>query len=80
MERPGTAPVHDALCVAALVDRTVITTRRVHADVEIHGELTVGQSVFDVAARGGLPPNADVAFDADEPKFVRMLLETFRAA
>jgi inosine-uridine nucleoside N-ribohydrolase len=80
MERPGTAPVHDALCVAALIDRTVITTRRVHADVEIHGELTVGQSVFDVAARGGLPPNADVAFDADEPKFVRMLLETFKAA
>jgi len=80
MERPGTAPVHDALCVAALVDRTVITTRRVHADVEVHGELTVGQSVFDVAARGGLPPNADVAFDADEAKFVRMLLETFKAA
>ena len=79
MERPGTAPVHDALCVAALIDRTVITTRRVHADVEVHGELTVGQSVFDVAARGGLPPNADVAFDADEPKFVRMLLETFKS-
>jgi inosine-uridine nucleoside N-ribohydrolase len=79
MERPGTAPVHDALCVAALIDRTVITTRRVHADVAIHGELTLGQSVFDVAARGGLPPNADVAFDADEPKFVRMLLETFEA-
>jgi inosine-uridine nucleoside N-ribohydrolase len=77
MERPGTAPVHDALCVAALIDRSVITTRRVHADVETHGELTVGQTVFDVAARGGQPPNADVAFDADERKFVRLLLSTF---
>jgi inosine-uridine nucleoside N-ribohydrolase len=77
MERPGTAPVHDALCVAAVIDRSVITTRRVHADVEVHGELTVGQTVFDVAARGGNPPNADVAFDADERKFVRLLLDTF---
>jgi inosine-uridine nucleoside N-ribohydrolase len=77
MERPGTAPVHDALCVAAVIDRSVITTRRVHADVETHGELTVGQTVFDVAARGGRPPNADVAFDADERKFVGLLLSTF---
>jgi inosine-uridine nucleoside N-ribohydrolase len=77
MERPGTAPVHDALCVAAVIDRSVITTRRVHADVETHGELTVGQTVFDVAARGGEPPNADVAFDADERKFVQLLLSTF---
>jgi inosine-uridine nucleoside N-ribohydrolase len=79
MERPGTAPVHDALCVAAIIDRSVITTRRVHADVEVHGELTVGQTVFDVAARGGQPPNADVAFDADERAFVRLLLDTFSA-
>ena len=48
-----------------------------HADVETHGELTVGQTVFDVAARGGQPPNADVAFDADERKFVQLLLSTF---
>jgi inosine-uridine nucleoside N-ribohydrolase len=77
MERPGSAPVHDALCVAAIIDRSVISTRRVHADVETHGELTVGQTVFDVAARGGLPPNADVAFGADERKFVQLLLDTF---
>lgn len=77
MEHPGTAPVHDALCVAALIDRSVISTRRVHADVEVHGELTLGQTVFDVAARGGQAPNADVAFGADGRKFVKMLTETF---
>jgi inosine-uridine nucleoside N-ribohydrolase len=49
----------------------------VHADVEVQGELTVGQTVFDVAARGGRPPNADVAFDAHERAFVRLLLDTF---
>ena len=77
MQRPGSAPVHDALCVAAIIDRSVITTSRVHADVEVHGELTLGQTVFDVAARGGKAPNADVAFDADERKFVQLLLDTF---
>jgi inosine-uridine nucleoside N-ribohydrolase len=77
MARTGAAPVHDALCVAAVASRPVIATRRVHADVEISGELTTGQTIFDVAARGGKEPNADVAFGADERAFVRMLLETF---
>ena len=54
-----------------------LRTRSMRVDVETHGELTVGQTVFDVAARGGQPPNADVAFDADERKFVRLLLSTF---
>ena len=77
MTRAGTAPVHDALCVAAIADRSVITTRRVHADVETSGELTTGQTIFDVASRSGKAPNADVAFGADERAFVRMLLEVF---
>lgn len=77
MARTGAAPVHDALCVAAIADRSVISTRRVHADVETGGELTTGHTVFDVAARGGRTPNADVAFGADEHAFVRMLLDTF---
>jgi inosine-uridine nucleoside N-ribohydrolase len=77
MERTGAAPVHDALCVAAIVDRSVITTRRVHADVETTGELTTGQTIFDVAARSGREPNADVAFGAAERTFVQLLLDTF---
>jgi len=77
MHRPAAAPVHDALCVAALVDRSIITTRRLHVDVETHGELTVGRTVIDTHRRSRLPANADVAFDADERAFVAMLLETF---
>lgn len=77
MSRTGAAPVHDALCVAAIADRSLITTRRVHADVETSGELTTGQTIFDVATRGGRAPNADVAFGADERAFVRTLLDVF---
>jgi inosine-uridine nucleoside N-ribohydrolase len=77
MARPHAAPVHDALAVAAIVDRSVITTQRLHVDVETHGELTVGETVVDTNARSRREPNVDIALDADEPKFVAMLLETF---
>ncbi len=77
MARPHAAPVHDALAVAAIVDRTVIATRYLHVDVETHGELTVGETVVDTNQRSGRDPNVHIALDADEPKFVAMLLETF---
>jgi inosine-uridine nucleoside N-ribohydrolase len=77
METLHSAPVHDALCVAYLVDPTVVTGRHAHVEVETHGELTVGRTVMDTKGQFGKEPNAFVAFDADAPKFVSMLLETF---
>ena len=77
MARPHAAPVHDALAVAAIVDPTVITTHHLHVDVETTGELTVGETVVDTNFRSQREPNVDIALDADEPKFVAMLLETF---
>ena len=77
MTRPNAAPVHDALAVAAIVDRSVITTHHLHVDVETSGELTVGETVVDTNFRSRREPNVDVALDADERKFVAMLLETF---
>jgi inosine-uridine nucleoside N-ribohydrolase len=77
MARPNAAPVHDALAVAAIVDRSVITTEHLHVDVETHGELTVGETVIDTNRRSQREPNAYVALDADEPRFVQILLDTF---
>jgi inosine-uridine nucleoside N-ribohydrolase len=77
MDTRHSAPVHDALCIAYLVDPTVVTGERVHVDVETRGELTVGRTVIDRYGRFGAAPNAFVAFDADGQKFVSMLLETF---
>ncbi len=76
METARSAPVHDALCVAFLVDPGVIAGRRVHVDVETHGELTLGRTVMDVNGYFGGEPNAFVAFDADAPRFVSLLVET----
>lgn len=77
MARPHAAPVHDALAVAAIVDPAVITTHHLHVDVETSGELTVGETVVDTNHRSRRDPNVHVALDADEPRFVGMLLETF---
>lgn len=77
MERSNAAPVHDALCVASLVDPTILHAQKYRVDVETHGELTVGRTVVDTHCRSGLEPNARVAFDADERKFVDMLVGTF---
>lgn len=77
MKRPHAAPVHDALAVAAIVDPAVITTYHLHVDVETQGELTVGETVVDTNFRSRRDPNVHVALDADERRFVAMLLETF---
>jgi inosine-uridine nucleoside N-ribohydrolase len=77
MDTAASAPVHDALCVAYLVDPTVVSGRPAHVDVETRGELTLGRTVMDTHGRFEQEPNAFVAFDADASKFVSMLLETF---
>ncbi|HEX2552682.1 MAG TPA: nucleoside hydrolase [Microvirga sp.] len=77
MEVAGTAPVHDALCVAYLVDPSLVTTRRLHVAVETAGTLTVGRTVIDTHHRGPGVPNCDVAFDADAERFAELLIATF---
>jgi inosine-uridine nucleoside N-ribohydrolase len=76
MAERGTAPVHDAVCVASLVDPSVISTRHLHVAVETQGVLTVGRTVVDTNFRGGGKPNCYFAFGADRTKFVAMMLET----
>ena len=77
--RPGSAPVHDALCVAYLVEPNIIETRHLAVEVETNGSLTVGRTVIDTHFRGGKPPNCHVAFGANEKRFVDLLLQTFAA-
>lgn len=77
MDLPGTAPVHDALCVGSLVDPDLIATRRLHVAVETAGALTVGRTVIDTHRRGTGAPNCDVAFDADAERFAELLIATF---
>ena len=69
------APVHDALAVCAIIDPSILTTEHIPVDVEVHAELSIGRTVCDFRFRSGKPANVHFAMDADEPKFVRMLLD-----
>jgi len=77
MKERGAAPVHDAVCVAYLVDNSIITADFRHVAVETVGTLTMGRTVVDTNFRGENPPNCHFAFHADRRKFVDMLLSTF---
>lgn len=74
MHRAGAAPVHDALAVCAVIDPSVIATHHIPVDVEVGGELSVGRTVCDFRYRSGRPANVHFAMDADEARFVEMLL------
>ena len=73
----GSAPVHDAVCVNFLIDPAVVGTERVHVAVETRGDLTLGRTVMDFKHRNRLPPNCDVAMDADAALFNATLYKTF---
>jgi inosine-uridine nucleoside N-ribohydrolase len=77
MSTLGTAPVHDALCVASLLDPTVIETRDLFVDVETEGTLTIGRSVIDMQHRTQREHNAHVAVAASALRFVDLLLAVF---
>jgi inosine-uridine nucleoside N-ribohydrolase len=75
MHRANAAPVHDALAVCAVIDPTIVTTHFIPVDVETNAELSVGRTVCDFRFRSRKPANVHFAMDADEPKFVAMLME-----
>jgi len=79
MDVRGSAPVHDALCVAYLIEPEIIETQYRHVDVETHGTLTVGRTVIDTHFRGGKASNCYVAFGADQDRFCDILIQTFGA-
>jgi inosine-uridine nucleoside N-ribohydrolase len=73
----NSAPVHDAVCVAHLLEPDVIETREAHVDVELNGELTRGRTVVDLRPIPATPPNARWAFGADRGRFLELLLAAF---
>jgi inosine-uridine nucleoside N-ribohydrolase len=74
---PATAPVHDAVCVAALVDPDVIATKFLNVVIETRGEYTIGRTVVDHECRTTRPANCHVALRADRTRFFDLLKSTF---
>ncbi len=73
---PDAAAVHDALCIAYLIDPTVITDLRyVHIEIGLSG-YGEGQTIVDQRAYP-LEPNGYFAYNADRFKFVDILCDCF---
>ena len=77
LEVPDSASVHDALCIAYLIDPSVITDLQfVHVEIGIAG-FGEGQTIVDPRAYAG-GQNAYFAFDADRFKFTDILYDCFK--
>lgn len=72
------SPVHDALCIAYLIDPTVITDMRfVRCDVDCGDGAGQGQTIVDYR-HFTEEKNVNYAFDADPDRFCRMLCESLQ--
>jgi purine nucleosidase len=77
---PGIAGcgLHDPLAVAIAEDPSLARTERMFVDVELHGELTRGQTVAD-RRRTAVPlHNADVCMEVDHVRFVTDFLAAIK--
>ncbi len=75
IDRPGHAPIHDALAVCAIIDPSILTTRHIPVDVEVQSAQSLGRTICDFRTRPDRPANVHFAVDADEQKFRRMLVD-----
>ena len=75
-----TAPVHDALCVAALVHPDVVLeVEEYPVHVETAGERTLGAMIVDNRPWSADVPTAHVARRADSRVFMQFLVEAYTA-
>ncbi|PJJ70503.1 purine nucleosidase [Diaminobutyricimonas aerilata] len=78
-EAAASTAVHDAVCVAYLVDPEVVTRSGVHpVNVETTGTRTLGEMIVDTRQWTTEPTTARVAFDADAARFADVLADAFR--
>jgi len=67
--------VHDFAAVAYILDRTLFETEDLYVDIEVHGELTSGQTVADFRGKSGKRPNVKVCRAVNSERLLRMFLE-----
>ena len=67
--------LHDPLAIGAVMDRSLLRTRKLLVDVECADGLTLGKTIADPNGVWGRAPNVDVCVEVDAERFVRLLLE-----
>lgn len=84
LKQEDAAPIHDALCIIALLDPSVLQdVVETHAEIDLGGGAAYGQSIFDIR-NGRLVkrqnPNSIVALAADREKFSDMIYNILKNA
>jgi purine nucleosidase len=69
------APIHDACCVAYVIDPTIFKTKKVRVDIETKGEFTYGMTCVDLLGVTKRTPNVNFAEKVDIEKFWDLLEE-----
>eukprot|EP00898_Chlorokybus_atmophyticus_P004238 jgi/Chlat1/4815/Chrsp31S04863 len=73
-------PLHDPCAVAYVIQPQLFTTELLRVDIEVHSELSAGQTVCDVWHASPLPPNVKVARVMDVPAFWKVMLAAIAEA
>lgn len=79
--------MHDPLCLAAAIRPDLLTWQSAYVDVELQGELTLGQTVayfdrledIDPALEGAHRSNVQAAVGVDSEQFLALYIERIRA-
>ncbi len=69
-------PLHDPCAVAHVIDPTLLRSKPMRVDIELHGEFTKGRTVCDVYGVTSRTPNANVGQGIDVARFWDLLIET----
>jgi len=75
LELDGGAALHDPCAIAWLMDPDMFKSKACFVDVEINGALTTGTTVVDFYNVLEKTPNAEVVYDMDREKFIKMLYD-----
>jgi purine nucleosidase len=67
--------IHDALAVAAALDRTLVRTESLAVEVELGGTWTTGETVTDWRRVWDRPANLDVAVEANVAEFFERFID-----
>ncbi|HAH00145.1 MAG TPA: nucleoside hydrolase [Ktedonobacter sp.] len=67
--------MHDPLCLAAAFQPDLITWEPAYVDVELHGTLTLGETVAYFGPYATQPPNVLAAVGVDGKRFIQLFLE-----
>lgn len=68
-------PIHDALCIGALIDENLVQWQHTYLDVATHDPLTRGETVADLWGITDNEPNCYISTKVDRDLFVRMIKE-----